>query len=50
VTDDIPNSAGETLRPGCGCLLLIFISSAVSFITLWGVFELARAIARWCLR
>jgi len=50
MNDDIPDTAGSVLRRGCGCLLLMLVSSGVSLITLWNVFELARAIARYFLQ
>jgi len=50
IHDDIPENQREIFGPGCGCIALIVVTVATSLVALWGVFELARAIARWWLR
>jgi hypothetical protein len=48
--DDIPETERDLFGPGCGCLAAILVSVITVAVALWGVFELARAIARWWLR
>jgi hypothetical protein len=47
--DDIPEKPEDFFGPGCGCLALILVTVATSCVALWGLFELARAVARWIL-
>jgi len=50
IDDDIPESGRGFFGPGCGCLTLIVVTIGTPLVAFWGLFELARAIARWWLR
>ena len=45
--DDIPDNPRGFLE-GFGCLLLALASAACSIAVIFALFELVRAIARWC--
>lgn len=47
--DDIPEKPHDFFGPGYGCLALAFIAAATFGVGIWGLWELAHAVARWWL-